>query len=384
MVLCQIRLFSIAIALAVYHNPTKAEQLRKQLHCLSDTDQIGWVVSTGSDKNAKECVHEPRIQVEQECLDFLHANIMPFDLPISESLGFPSENNSLGTKSDFNEFHFQEESYVNNLEKIRTVESIEKEVLVKYNPVIDSLPDGLDFGIVQDTIKMALDTKKEYYWAREIPKELFLEYVLPFANVDEARNHWRPILMKALDPTLKKLLTLKKQATIEEVVESVNKNLWSSFQNVNNGESIKFRAGQTPLIYDPMSVILNGYGSCTGLSIMLVDALRTAGVPARIAGTPAWNGKVENGNHSWVEYYSVLQNKWIFIEAMTRGIPYNACSYWFCNTSKFDGNTQVFAARYRRSGLEEYIHYPMQWDIHNHGVAGEDRTKMMTDICTKC
>jgi len=117
---------------------------------------------------------------------------------------------------------------------------------------------------------------------------------------------------------------------------------------------------------------------------MLVDALRTAGVPARIAGTPAWNGKEENGNHTWVEFYSIIQGDWVFLEAMTKSIPYNPCSYWFCNKAKFDVKTQVFAAKFDRSTKENSVHYQMQWDIHNHDVVGEDRTAVMTEICSKC
>ena len=47
---------------------------------------------------------------------------------------------------------------------------------------------------------------------------------------------------------------------------------------------------RTPHIYDPMSTLLYGYASCTGVSILFVDALRTIGIPARVVGTPAWHG----------------------------------------------------------------------------------------------
>ena len=39
-----------------------------------------------------------------------------------------------------------------------------------------------------------------------------------------------------------------------------------------------------------------GVATCTGLSILLVDACRSVGVPARIAGTPLWS------NNSWQSY----------------------------------------------------------------------------------
>merc|ERR1712072_1226485 len=120
---------------------------------------------------------------------------------------------------------------------------------------------------------------------------------------------------------------------------------------------IKFKGEQTPLIYDPMSVIDYGYASCTGLSILLVDALRSVGVPARIAGTPAWHGNVSDGNHNWVEVWlgpgqGLHGEAWSFIESKPAGGNENftdPCDKWFCNPSHFDGKTEVFAAQYDRT-----------------------------------
>ena len=39
--------------------------------------------------------------------------------------------------------------------------------------------------------------------------------------------------------------------------------------------------------------------TCTGLSIMLVEACRAVGIPARVAGIASWPGR--GGNHTWVE-----------------------------------------------------------------------------------
>ena len=72
--------------------------------------------------------------------------------------------------------------------------------------------------------------------------------------------------------------------SISEVALIVNKGLWSGAL----GKSIVFKGGQTPLIYDPMSIMVFGYASCTGVSIVYIDALRSVGIPSRLAGTPAW------------------------------------------------------------------------------------------------
>ena len=53
-----------------------------------------------------------------------------------------------------------------------------------------------------------------------------------------------------------------------------------------------------------------GMASCTGLSILLVDALRSVGIPARFAGTASWHD--DRGNHSWTEVR--LDDGWHFTE----------------------------------------------------------------------
>jgi len=47
--------------------------------------------------------------------------------------------------------------------------------------------------------------------------------------------------------------------------------------------------------------IASGKASCTGLSILLVDACRAVGIPARVVGTPLWVDR--SGNHTWVEIW---------------------------------------------------------------------------------
>jgi len=175
--------------------------------------------------------------------------------------------------------------------------------------------------------------------------------------------------------------------SIEEVVTILNDKLWSVLRP--QGE-IKFKGEQTPLIYDPMSVIDYGYASCTGLSILLVDALRSVGVPARIAGTPAWHGNMSDGNHNWVEVWlgpgqGLHGEAWSFIESKPAGGNENftdPCDKWFCNPSHFDGKTEAFAPQYHRQSNATF--YPMAWDVQNENVPGVDRTDYYNALCQPC
>ena len=137
-----------------------------------------------------------------------------------------------------------------------------------------------------------------------------------------------------------------------------------------------------------MSTMMFGYASCTGISILYIDALRTLGIPARLVGTPAWNGNVTEGNHNWVEVWtgSDISAGWKFIEGLPAGGPYETfdepCDKWFCNNDHFGGlnNTKVFAARYSQS----LIHFPMSWDLENKDIPGVERTKYYEQHCKSC
>ena len=67
--------------------------------------------------------------------------------------------------------------------------------------------------------------------------------------------------------------------SVSDVVYFVNDMIWSGAF----GNTVVFKSSQTPLIFDPMSIIVFGYASCTGVSIFLVDALRSLGVAARMS-----------------------------------------------------------------------------------------------------
>lgn len=241
--------------------------------------------------------------------------------------------------------------------------------------------DGLDSGLVGPTVSLALDAKIHYTWTDALPQEIFYEYVLNYANVNEARSNWRPLLHAVVDP----MVDDDSVKTISDVVRVINTKLWKALAR-RDDECIVFQSGQTPLIFDPMSVIAFGYASCTGLAILFIDALRTAGVPARLVGTPAWHGKRENGNHNWVEVMTE-DGEWHFLEPSPAQetvdtINRNPCERWFCQPDRFQGS-EVYAARLDREKAEKQ-HYPMAWEWNSTDVPGINRTQYYADVCSKC
>ena len=164
-----------------------------------------------------------------------------------------------------------------------------------------------------------------------------------------------------------------------------------------------------PIVFEPAPPNkLNSYsvldtlnakkGSCTAMSVVLITALRMAGVPSRIVGVPHWNRSPDLcpqgdesepcGNHNWVEVF-VPNHGWSFLDQRRpdlRVLPLNQS--WFFpdvvrGNSYIDrGNHSVYAASFFSiDELPEYPlgdgvvvadHFPMVWDWDNQSVRAWD------------
>ncbi|EQC37028.1 hypothetical protein SDRG_05847 [Saprolegnia diclina VS20] len=131
-----------------------------------------------------------------------------------------------------------------------------------------------------------------------------------------------------------------------------------------------------------MSAIVYGHASCTGVSIVLLSALRSAGIVSRLVGTPGWHGNTSHGNHNWVEVWSP-NDGWLFLEAAPagNGSLFNPCDKWFCTKSYMTPATRVLAAKFSQRTRERYV---MAWDPDNTAIPGVDRSAYYHRVCAAC
>ena len=130
-------------------------------------------------------------------------------------------------------------------------------------------------------------------------------------------------------------------------------------------------------------------GSCTAMSVFLITALRFAGVPARIVGTPHWNNPANDGNHNWVEVYTSSGWSWVDQRRPDKIVlPLNQSWFypeWTQNNSvPHMGNLSIYAAsfmpvnalnsaRYPKGRfVEEADWFKLAWDWENHDVPAWD------------
>jgi hypothetical protein len=129
--------------------------------------------------------------------------------------------------------------------------------------------------------------------------------------------------------------------------------------------NVKYHATKRPKPdQSPYESAEAGYASCSGLSILLVDACRAVGVPARVVGTPLWSNG--SGNHTWVE---IWDGQWRFVGAAEPG-PFNQT--WFGDlAAKADLPAHgVYAASFRQTGKP----FPLVWDPKCTDYPAEDVT----------
>lgn len=156
----------------------------------------------------------------------------------------------------------------------------------------------LDPEVLAQEIERAHRAWRDAPWAEQVPEEVFLDAILPYAHVTEERAFSRAgfrerFAARVADCTNPGEAALRLNASIF-------------------GElGVRYSRERERADQNARQSIASGIASCTGLSIVLADACRSVGVPARLAGIRSWPHK--RGNHTWVEVWD--GQDWRFIGA---------------------------------------------------------------------
>ena len=225
--------------------------------------------------------------------------------------------------------------------------------LVRHMPAVDAAK--LDDAFLQRHLDLAMASRKEFPWAAKVPWEIYLNDVLPYAVLDETREDWRTQILSQARP-----LVLG-AASASEAAKQLNEGI---FHAVN----VRYDTTRRAPNQSPLETIGSGKASCTGLSILLVAACRSVGIPARVVGTPLWtNG---SGNHTWVE---IWDDGWHFTgaaEADPKGLNHG----WFVEDAARARAAVPEHAIYATSWEPRGTSFPMVWNPQAHWVSAENVT----------
>lgn len=149
-------------------------------------------------------------------------------------------------------------------------------------------------GYLAENVSLALRTREEMPWGKEVPSDIFLNFVLPPRVNNENPDDFRTVCYVELKDRVKHLNAMEAALEI---------NRWCH-------EKVAYQAADSRTS-SPLATILSARGRCGEESTLTVSALRTAGIPARQVYTPRWAHT--DDNHAWVEFW--VDGTWHYLGA---------------------------------------------------------------------
>lgn len=218
-------------------------------------------------------------------------------------------------------------------------------------------------GFLLKNVNWAYKARETFPWAKQVPEDIFLNDVLPYAALNERRDDWREDFFNRFSKHVKGAKT--QMDAIRAVNDAIVKEVKVEYNTKRK------KPDQSP--YESMEI---GMASCTGLSILLNDAFRAVGIPSRVAGIPAWTTK--RGNHNWVEVWTSADKKWHFTEYYPDkgGLDHG---WLLADAAKANGKSfyhSIYASSWKQTGQ----HFPLVWDMERKDVPAVNVTRRYVEL----
>ena len=241
------------------------------------------------------------------------------------------------------------------LKAVPTAQKEGMEFLVANMPESDL--QSLTSKFLLQNVAAAYAAWNEAPWKAQVPKEIFFNNVLPYVSLSETREDTHSALREKLRPLVAGCKTPGEAALV------LNEKLFPLVK-------VRYSTERSRADQSPSESMASGLASCSGLSILLVDACRAVGIPARVAGTPLWANM--RGNHTWVEVWD--GGGWHFLGAAepdAAGLDHAWFTHDASEARKDDPLHAIYATSFQRTGLS----FPLVWADDNRSVAAVNVTE---------
>lgn len=256
-----------------------------------------------------------------------------------------------------------ERSGGNRLEIEKTLASCSDSELETMKWLLERMPDSdlqnLSAEFLLENLTEARAAFESAPWNTQIPEQIFRDAVLPYACINERRDRWRADFRKRFESLVAEVQSPSEAAVI------LNQKIFGMLD-------VKYSTKRPKPDQSPYESMDAGLASCTGLSVLLIDACRSVGVPARFVGTPLWSDG--SGNHSWVE---IWDDGWHFTGA-AEPTGNQLDQAWFkgrtSQATREDPKNAIYAVTWRSTPIS----FPMTWKPQDRSVGAVDVTDRYT------
>jgi len=172
--------------------------------------------------------------------------------------------------------------------------SLEREAadwILAWLPLSDLV--DLDLALLREHVEVAAESYRDAPWADQLPRDLWLRFIVPHRVSQEPAQAWRRTFRDALLPRT------RDAETMEDAALAVGR--WCREQ-----ATFKSTSGRDQ---GPLTTVARGIGRCEEEMILNISALRAAGIPARSCATPYWS--FTDNNHAWVETWA--DGRWWYL-----------------------------------------------------------------------
>jgi poly(3-hydroxybutyrate) depolymerase len=191
-------------------------------------------------------------------------------------------------------------------------------------------------------------------WGPRLPEEIFLDAVLPHACLTEPRDPMRAEFLEHYLPLVKDCKSPGEAAC------RINERLFKDY-------NVRYNTRRLRTDQCSRESIAQGMATCTGLSLMLVEACRAVAVPARVALIASWPEK--GGNHTWVEVWDDCG--WHFLGAAEPD-PAGLNHAWFAADAakaiEDRRENAIWAITYRKTGQNTPLVWAPRADVPGENV----------------
>jgi transglutaminase-like putative cysteine protease len=233
--------------------------------------------------------------------------------------------------------------------------------------LVENMPERdlrtLSAKFLLEDLNLAYDGWQAAPWHDAVSEELFLSDVLPYVCTTEARDPWRAKLAELCKPLVAEC------RTPGEAALALNEKLFPLVK-------VRYDTARRRPDQSPAETMKSGIATCTGLSILLVDACRSVGVPARVVGTPMWANM--RGNHTWVEAWD---GDWHFLGAAEpdkAGLDHGWFLHDASQAKRDEPRHAIYATSFRQTGLA----FPMVWSRDDDSVQAVNVTDRYAPVTT--